>query len=673
MFGFWKNLSVRIKLFAVVIPLVAIIAINSLSSTYSVEYIISHTDRLNTYANLGSTLLHRSIDHLRWAQTLALHLALEKKGPVQLQTDPSLCAFGKWYGSEERQKAEAFVPALKPIFAAIDEPHSKLHKSAITINAKLKDGNPAEAHAILDSESLPALNGVLGELVKATKLLDEETKMVQAEVKEREQDMIRLNYILLAVGVFAALLCFSLLLNSILPPLRRLQDYAKACSRGERMPLVMNRRDAFGELGDAMSSLMDKLGKEMAFSQGVLSGLPVSVAIFDLQNKLTYINQTMLKFMEYPGEPEAYYGMTSGEFGFKDPTKRTGVVAVLETQKPVFADLEVRTMKDNIAYVQIRVVPLFDERGVMCHVLSIWTETTEMVKKEQEICKARDSMLHVAGLAHNVADVVAAASEELSATLEQASRGAQMQRDQLTCTSSSMTEMNASIAAINVSSDNLGGIATQAAAKAREGASLVQDVINSMNVLSGQATAVQESMGCLERQADGVGRVINVISDIADQTNLLALNAAIEAARAGEAGRGFAVVADEVRKLAEKTMSATSEVVEVIHNIQKGARSNAHNVVEVVKGIESTVLLTGTSGEALTTIVRLVESVAGEVSGIVSASTQQASASNEVTNNIETVLAVANDSSRAAHQAAQATSELAEQASKLQELVGSLK
>ena len=111
----------------------------------------------------------------------------------------------------------------------------------------------------------------------------------------------------------------------------------------------------------------------------------------------------------------------------------------------------------------------------------------------------------------------------------------------------------------------------------------------------------------LGKQAQGIGQILNVISDIADQTNLLALNAAIEAARAGEAGRGFAVVADEVRKLAEKTMTATGEVGEAIRNIQVGTQKNMSNVEQSVQAVVSATALADKSGNALVDIVNLVE------------------------------------------------------------------
>ena len=166
---------------------------------------------------------------------------------------------------------------------------------------------------------------------------------------------------------------------------------------------------------------------------------------------------------------------------------------------------------------------------------------------------------------------------------------------------------------------------------------------------------------------------MNVINDIADQTNLLALNAAIEAARAGEAGRGFAVVADEVRKLAEKTMTATKEVGDAIRGIQLGTKKNSENVERSGRTIEEATALANESGDALKEIVSLVESTSDQVRSIATASEQQSSASEEINHSIEDVSRISSETSDAMRQSAQAVGELANQAQVLKNLIDQMK
>ncbi len=151
-----------------------------------------------------------------------------------------------------------------------------------------------------------------------------------------------------------------------------------------------------------------------------------------------------------------------------------------------------------------------------------------------------------------------------------------------------------------------------------------------MKATKAEVNSLNENMRKLEEQARDIGAIISVINDIADQTNLLALNAAIEAARAGEAGRGFAVVADEVRKLAEKTMQATQEVSSSIGAIQKVADTNLASMGKVFSNIETADSLSLRSGEMLRDIVQGAENSAAQITGIAAAAEQQSATSEEI-------------------------------------------
>jgi methyl-accepting chemotaxis protein len=162
---------------------------------------------------------------------------------------------------------------------------------------------------------------------------------------------------------------------------------------------------------------------------------------------------------------------------------------------------------------------------------------------------------------------------------------------------------------------------------------------------------------------------MGVISDIADQTNLLALNAAIEAARAGEAGRGFAVVADEVRKLAEKTMTATKDVGSAIAAIQESADKSVTGMDNALKEVQTATGFASQSGEALRQIVSQVEAAADQVRAIAAAGEEQSAASEEINQSIVQVSAIAAQNTEAMHEAAEAVGHLTAQAQRLQELI----
>jgi methyl-accepting chemotaxis protein len=295
---------------------------------------------------------------------------------------------------------------------------------------------------------------------------------------------------------------------------------------------------------------------------------------------------------------------------------------------------------------------------------------------EEAMRKARDradDMLQAAHQLQQVAQVVGEASEKLAVQVEQASKGARVQTDRIGETVAAMDEMNATVLEVARNASQAALTADTARRKAQDGSQVVTQVVEGMGEVQSQALEMKSDMTALGKQAEGIGQILNVISDIADQTNLLALNAAIEAARAGDAGRGFAVVADEVRKLAEKTMTATKEVGDAVKGIQDGARKNIDNVERSVKKINTATSLANESGAALKEIVNLVDLTTDQVRAIASASEQQSAASEGISRSIGDVDSVSSETAAAMGQSALAVGDLARQAHVLGDLIDQMR
>jgi methyl-accepting chemotaxis protein len=284
----------------------------------------------------------------------------------------------------------------------------------------------------------------------------------------------------------------------------------------------------------------------------------------------------------------------------------------------------------------------------------------------------REGMVHAAEKLQSVVAVVTSASKEISGQIEDSSQGASLQSTRISETATAMEEMNATVLEVARSASQAAETADRTRQKAEGGAKIVGEVVNGIGQVQNQALELKADMGELGKQAEGIGHILNVISDIADQTNLLALNAAIEAARAGEAGRGFAVVADEVRKLAEKTMTATKQVDEAIRGVQNGARKNIDNVEKAVKAIENATTLADKSGDSLREILGLADEVADQVRSIATASEQQSATSEEINRNIEDVRRLSLEAAQAMQHSARAVEEMSEQANALRTLIKEL-
>lgn len=248
----------------------------------------------------------------------------------------------------------------------------------------------------------------------------------------------------------------------------------------------------------------------------------------------------------------------------------------------------------------------------------------------------------------------------LEAATTKAQAGAEDQLRFISETVSAMEEMNAAVGETAANAEAAASDAEQSIEHARNGADVVTKTVQSISLVSGNSQTLAERVSNLGEQAEGVGRIMGVISDIADQTNLLALNAAIEAARAGEAGRGFAVVADEVRKLAEKTMDATRDVGVAIEGIQDQVSQTIAGVQDMNSLADDAALLANQSGEALEEIVNTVGMSAERIHSIASAASQQSIASEEVTRTITEVHSISSATGEEMERAAQAVVKLAE-------------
>ena len=268
---------------------------------------------------------------------------------------------------------------------------------------------------------------------------------------------------------------------------------------------------------------------------------------------------------------------------------------------------------------------------------------------------------------------VSSATEELSGQIRLSSSSTAAQRERIAEIATAMETMNAIVLDVARSAAKAAEGSERARKKAQEGEDIVRLSVEAMGRAQQDSLLLINEMSDLGKRAESIGAVMTVISDIADQTNLLALNAAIEAARAGEAGRGFAVVADEVRKLAEKSMNATRDVSQAIQGVQQGARRSVEAVDNSTHHLNETTALVKKSGVSLADIVHESVQMADQVRTIATAADTQSNSSQAITLSLEEVNTMSADNARAVAGSDNAVAELVRQTMEMQALVADLR
>ena len=268
---------------------------------------------------------------------------------------------------------------------------------------------------------------------------------------------------------------------------------------------------------------------------------------------------------------------------------------------------------------------------------------------------------------------IGSSSEELSAITEQTSQSIYEQQSQTEQVATAMNEMSATVQEVSRNIIGTAQAAEEANKETSEGRNVVDGAIRAIQQLAGQVESAAEVIHKLEQDSENISAVMDVIRGVAEQTNLLALNAAIEAARAGEQGRGFAVVADEVRTLAGRTQESTEEINQVIEKLQAGSRKAVDVMYKSREEAQSVVEQASRAGESLATISAAVAQINDMSTQIASAAEEQSATTEEINRNITSISEMANETSTGAQQTSTASSDLARLGAELQEVVGQFK
>ena len=274
----------------------------------------------------------------------------------------------------------------------------------------------------------------------------------------------------------------------------------------------------------------------------------------------------------------------------------------------------------------------------------------------------------IGGIGNGITQI-ATAAEELSAGSEQTSAGVAQQKNEVDQVATAMNEMASTVQEVARNTEDASKAAKQASERAAHGSSVVQHATREIGQLAGEVKELGQAMQRLTEDSGKIGSVIDVIKAVAEQTNLLALNAAIEAARAGEQGRGFAVVADEVRSLAQRTQNSTTEIEALIQALQQGTGAAAGLMDASLQRTEGTVVLARQAEQALVEINQSISTIEQMSQQISASAEQQSAVTEEINRSVLSVRDIADQSAAATEQSAASTVELARLGSDLQNMV----
>ena len=379
---------------------------------------------------------------------------------------------------------------------------------------------------------------------------------------------------------------------------------------------------------------------EMTTQNGVISKL--SQQLVELQTTLGNRDAQQARTLQISGTLLALF------FGV--------LAAVIITRQITRPLQETLTVVDRIA------------SGDLSHNMIV-TRKDELGVLQQGIQRMGATLRDLIGGIRDSVTQIASAAEELSAVTEQTSAGVNSQKVETDQVATAMHEMSATVQEVARNAEQASVAASAADTQARDGDKVVGEAIAQLEKLASEVVRSSDAMGVLEQESDKIGKVMDVIKAVAEQTNLLALNAAIEAARAGEAGRGFAVVADEVRGLAQRTQQSTEEIEGLVAALQNGTRKVSDMMLSSRSLTDSSVALTRKAGTSLENITHTVSNIQAMNQQIAAAAEQQSSVAEEISRSIINVRDVSEQTAAASEETAASSVELARLGNQLQMLV----
>jgi len=709
-----------------------LVFLTAIAATAVVAFVSVRGELANALASneLRNEIAQREIDHLNWAKQVSDLLTDDSVTQLTVQTDPHKCAFGKWYYGEGRAAAERIVPAAREALAAIEEPHRRLHESAITI-AQVFHQADEQLPAFLTEREVDHLKWV----AQCTALFFENQEKLDVNTDPRTCKLGEFLYGDYATQLAAADPEMANLLDALRAPHERLHASATQIKQAWRqrhpglvdtlqsrlidherwsnkvLAAIVERRADLGVQTDPTQCAFGKFLASEAAHAFSASFPALAQALEACQQPHRDLHASALGIADalragdtaraeqiYTSATAPALAAIGEHFGAAIAAEEANVQAGAEAERIYNAEMLPAFEATEVALQTLRQRAAADLDGMHAADEIFAKQTTLALKDVQKLLTsiAEDTGEVADAQNQRIASTAAVASSTVSITGAVAlvlgvalalliTRGivrpvrqivAELTDGSNVVASASHEVGTASTALAEASTEQASALEQTTAALEQmnattqgnaEGASRAEAFVaqtrDAANASDESMSHLSSAMDSIEDSSAQISKIIKVIEEIAFQTNLLALNAAVEAARAGEHGKGFAVVADEVRSLAQRAAQAAGETTHLIET----------SVARTREGVE----VTRSFGSALATIVQNVNEVSTLIGGISRASREQADGVNQINTAVSQMDAVTQSIAASAEQSASAVEELDAQATvvaataaRLAEMVG---
>ncbi|MCX7610847.1 MAG: methyl-accepting chemotaxis protein [Ignavibacterium sp.] len=582
---------------------------------------------------------------------------------------------------ENKNHFDAELKELLKFFekGEIEEQLNTLQNTVKQYNSLVVDGTLSaaaikdfETASLITSTSGSEVGGSLKNQIESLKsYLEKRKSTIYSDSKNILDHTIIFVIVFMIIGSLTFLFTYFKVIPALVKPVSLVLNQIERFAIGDfEEDLNLNSNDEIGQISSSLSKLRESINEKIQVAERISQGdLSITVKNLSEKDKLSQSFEKIIfnlnNLIEESNRLNKYL-----EEGRLDKRARTDLVS------GAYRDVLIGFNKN----IDEMYLPILESMKVLEKLAQ--GDLSEKVNKSYNgdhqklvdtINKVVDSLRQITIQTNQSVQSTSTVASQILQSTEQMANGVQHQSLQINEVSAAIEEMTRTILETTRNTVKAAEASNQAGKVAKEGGKIVSDTIDGINKIAEIVTSGAETVEKLGKNSNQIGEIIQVINDIADQTNLLALNAAIEAARAGEQGRGFAVVADEVRKLAERTTKATKEIANMIKLIQSETQKAVEEMntgkQEAIKGMQKAEV----AGKSLQNIISETDIVSQLISQVAASSEQQSATAEQISRNIETILNVTNQNSDEIKQIVKAAERLNKYTSDLKEVVSAYK